>query len=256
LADRELAPHRLERLREMVRQMRVAGVRDIGTRLRVSPATVRRDLEELERRGALHRVHGGAVCEESLLEEPPFDDKASLAAAEKRRIAQAALRFLKSGDTVFLDGGSTVLALARLLRERSDLAVVTNSLRAAGELAGRGPKLILLGGELRRLSQTLVGPLTRLVLQELHVDRAFMGALGLTLADGPATTDAGEAFTKELVMGRAREVYLLADQSKIGKASFVRCGGWGRVRALITGRGVDMGFARALARRGVQVVRA
>ena len=100
---------------------------------------------------------------------------------EKRRIAEAALEFIEPGDTIYLDGGSTVLELARLLRERTNLTVVTNSLHAAHELAGRGPRLIVIGGELRRLSQTLVGPLTRLVLQELHLDKAFMGTIGFAL---------------------------------------------------------------------------
>lgn len=253
---RDLAPRRLDRLRDIVRQVRVIRVHDLCARLRVSPATVRRDLEELEGRGELRRVHGGAVCDEGLLEEPRFEDKATLAAAEKRRIALAALRYIEDDDTVYLDGGSTILELARLLRERSRLTVVTNSLRAAVELGGRGPRLILIGGELRRLSQTLVGPLTRLILEELHVDKAFMGTLGLTLDDGPTTTDPGEAYTKEAVVAHAREVYLLADSRKIGKASFVRCGGWERIRALITDRGADRDFARRLARRGVQVVRA
>lgn len=253
---RELAPRRLDRLRDIVRQVRVIRVHDLCVRLRVSPATVRRDLEELEGRGELRRVHGGAVYADRLLDEPPFEDKASRAASEKRRIALAALRYVKPDATVYLDGGSTVLELARLLRGRPRLTVVTNSLRAALELAGSGPRLILIGGELRRISQTLVGPLTRRVVEELHLDSAFMGTLGLTLADGPTTTDPGEAYTKELVMAHAREVYVLADHTKIGKASFVRCGGWDRVKVLITDRGVERKFARALARRGVTVVRA
>ena len=158
---------------------------------------MRRDLDQLERSGAIRRVHGGAVSVESRLEEPVFDDKTSLAAREKRRIAEAALTFVEPGDTIYLDGGSTVLELARLLRERTNLTVVTNSLHAALELAGRGPRLIVIGGELRRLSQTMVGPLTRLVLHELHLDKAFMGTIGFTLNEGLTTTDPSEAYTKE-----------------------------------------------------------
>ena len=256
LAQKELAPSRLDRLRAILRETRVVRVDELCEQLGVSPATVRRDLQELEKSGDVRRVHGGAVSEKSLLDEPGFEDKAEVAAEEKRSIAQAALKFVEPADTVYLDGGSTVLELARLLRDRKRITVVTNSLRAALELAGGGPRLILIGGELRRLSQTLVGALTRPVLTELRLDKAFMGTLGLTLDDGPTTTEPAEALTKELVMSHARDVYLLADHGKVGKASFVRCGGWKNVRTLITDRGVNRGFARALARRGINVVRA
>ena len=114
--------------------------------------------------------------------------------------------------------------MARLLKDRSNITIVTNSLRAAVELAGSGPRLILVGGELRRLAQTTVGPLTRFMLQELHVDKAFMGTIGLTLEEGLTTTDPTEAYTKDLVMEHAREVILLADSSKAHKISFTRAG--------------------------------
>ena len=111
---RELAPKRLERLREILRIDHVVSVEELSARLAVSSATVRRDLEQLESLGEVRRVHGGAVGTESRLEEPLFDDKTSLAAREKQRIAQAALKFIQPNDTIFLDGGSTVLELARL----------------------------------------------------------------------------------------------------------------------------------------------
>src|SRR5512138_247703 len=167
LDQKALAPQRWNDLRALIRESGVIRVEDLCRRLNVSAATVRRDLDQLERLGAIQRVHGGAVSVESRLEEPLFEDKTSLAAREKRRIAEAALQLIEPGDTIYLDGGSTVLELARLLRDRANLTVVTNSLRAASELSGHGPRLIMVGGELRRLSETLVGPLTRLVLSQL-----------------------------------------------------------------------------------------
>jgi DeoR/GlpR family transcriptional regulator of sugar metabolism len=252
---KDLAPKRLEQLRRILSQDPVVRVNDLAKQLRVSPATIRRDLDELESLGEIRRVHGGGVSTGSRLEEPLFDDKTSVAAREKRRIAEAALRYVKPNDTVFLDGGSTVLELARLLRDRSNLTVVTNSLRAAVELSGRGPRLIVIGGELRRLSQTTVGPLTRFTIRELHVDEAFMGTMGLSLEEGLTTTDPSEAYTKELVMEHAREVVLLADSSKVGKISFSRAGQLAKVRILVTDTRMDRRFSRELRKRGVKVVR-
>ncbi len=252
--QKTLAPQRWDNLRALIRDSGVIRIEDLCRQLKVSPATVRRDLNQLERSGVVRRVHGGAVSVESRLDEPVFADKRSLAAREKRRIAEAALSFVGPGDTIYLDGGSTVLELARLLRERTNLTVVTNSLHAAQELAGRGPRLILIGGELRRLSQTMVGPLTRLVLHELHLDKAFMGTIGFALKQGLTTTDPSEAFTKEVVMGQARQVIVLADSGKAGKVSFARAGGWDNVHVLITDRQID--FAKQLIKKGIKLVRA
>ena len=256
LDHKALAPQRWDNLRALIRDSGVIRIEDLCRTLKVSAATVRRDLDQLEQSGAIRRVHGGAVSVESRLDEPMFAHKTSLAAREKRRIAEAALAFVGPGDTIFLDGGSTVLELARLLRERTNLTVVTNSLHAAHELAGRGPRLILIGGELRRLSQTMVGPLTRLVLHELHLDKAFMGTIGFTLKEGLTTTDPSEAFTKEVVMHQARQVIVLADSSKAGKISFARAGRWDQVQVLITDRQMDRIFAKELIKTGIKLVRA
>jgi len=250
--NRELAPQRWARLADFIRTRGVARLDELCRATEASPATVRRDLEGLERMGRIRRVHGGAVSVESRLEEPLFDDKTSLAAREKQRIAAAALALIQPGETIYLDGGSTVLALARRLRERGDVTVVTNSLRAAIELAGAGPRLILVGGELRRLSQTLVGPLTRCLLDSLQVDKAFMGTIGVTTA-GLTTTDPGEAYTKEQAMSRAREVILLADSSKVGKVSFARAGRLEQVDLLITDQRLDAARTKELQKHGVKV---
>ena len=252
--SRDLAPKRLEQLREILGQDRVVRVEELTQQLGVSSATIRRDLGELEKLGELRRVYGGAVSTGGRLDEPLFDDKTSVAAAEKRRIAEAALNYIKPNETIYLDGGSTVLELARLLKDRSNITVVTNSLRAAVELAGRGPRLILVGGELRRLAQTTVGPLTRFMVQELHVDMAFMGTIGLSLDEGITTTDPTEAYTKELVMEHAREVILLADSTKAHKISFTRAGRLEKVRVLITDKQFDRKLSKDLRTKGMEVV--
>ena len=254
--QRDLAPERQEQLRALVRERGVVRVDEICAALNISPATARRDLEQLEESGRLRRVHGGAVSVESRLEEPLFDDKTAIHSREKRAIATAALALIKPGDSIYLDGGSTVLELARLLSERTNLTVVTNSLRAALELSGQGPRVILLGGELRRLSQTVVGPLTRHTLNDLRVDRAFMGTIGLTAKDGLTTTDTNEAFTKIEVMKRANEVVLLADSAKIGKVAFAHAGELRHVHVLITDRNADPKFIKAARSAGVRVIEA
>lgn len=252
-ARTDLAPERRERMRNLIRKVGVARVEDLKSDLQVSVATVRRDLEALEEEGRIRRVHGGAVSMENRLEEVVFDDKANLALKEKRLIAEEAFKLIGTGDSIYLDGGSTVLEMARLLAGRSDLTVVTNSLRAAAELSESGPRVILTGGELRRLSQTMVGPLTRAILGQVRLDKAFMGTMGLSIDDGLTTTDPNEAFTKSLVQEHARQVILLADARKAGKISFARVSDLKSVDILISDKKLPSKTAQALRKRGLKV---
>lgn len=248
-----LAVERQERIRARLKLEHVLRVDDLAGWLQVSSATVRRDLLELEERGCLRRVHGGAVANDGSHEEPLFDDKTALAADEKQAIAEAALALLPPVATVYLDGGSTVLALAHLLLPRTGLTVVTNSLRVAQLFSGQGPRMILVGGECRRLSQTLVGPLSGLVLERVRLDLAFMGTIGVSAADGLTTTDPNEAYTKELVMRRAHRVVLLADGSKFAQPSFVRFGEVAGLSNVITDSSAPASQLESLRRAGIEV---
>ena len=248
-----LAPQRRELIRSLVRDEGIVRVEDLRQNLKVSVATIRRDLEVLEEEGKLQRVHGGAVSIEKGLEEAVFDDKTNRASKEKSRIAEEAYKLIGQGESVYLDGGSTTWGLARLLKERADLTLVTNSLRAAAELADSGPRVLLIGGELRRISQTMVGPLTSAVLAQVHVDKAFMGTMGFCLKKGLTTTDPNEAYVKRLVADQAGKVILLADSGKAEKVSFACVSDWDAVDVLVSDRKLSKLFAKSLRKRGLQV---
>ena len=249
-----LAIERQDRIRTRLQTQHVVRVDELAEWLQVSPATVRRDLLELEQQGRLRRVHGGAAEISQPTTEPLFDDRATIATAEKQRIAEAAFKLIAPADTVFLDGGSTILALAQLLLPLTRLNVVTNSLRVAHLLSGSGPRMILTGGECRRLSQTFVGPLSRLVLERVQLDWAFIGTVGVSAEAGLTTTDPNEAFTKELALSRASRVVLLADSSKFGVSSFVRFGEAAQLTHLITDEAAPAAQLEAFRRAGVEVV--
>jgi DeoR/GlpR family transcriptional regulator of sugar metabolism len=256
LAARDLAPQRRQRIRSIVELRRAARLDELSLALRVSQATIRRDLDELESEGRVRRVHGGVVAVDERPGEPHFEVKAAEAAEEKERIAARAVAMLAPDDTVYLDSGSTVLAAARLLRGWDRLTVVTNSLPVLVELAGRGPRLIVIGGEFRATSQALVGPLSQYLLENIHVNRAFIGSYAVSLEDGLTTTDPAEAFTKKLALERATQVVLLADSRKIGGHSFVHAGQLEAVDVLVTDSGIDERIARSLERQGITVIKA
>ncbi len=252
--SRELAEARWRKLRGFLRESGILRVEELASELGVSAATVRRDLAALETAGELRRIHGGAVVADRCDEEPLFDDKASMAAPQKGRIAEAALKLIGPRDIVYLDGGSTILALARLLTSHTQLTVVTNSLRVAQVFSNGGPRMILTGGECRLLSQTFVGPLTRAVLEQMHLDMAFMGTIGVSAEQGMTTTDPAEAFTKEQAMARASRSVLLADSSKFGKTSFVRFGTFSNLSVVISDKNMPGAQKKALQRAGVETV--
>ena len=252
--SKELAEARWRKLRGFLRERGILRVEELASELGVSAATVRRDLAALEGTGELRRIHGGAMAPDGRDEEPLFDDKTSMAAQEKQRIAEAGFKLIGPRDIVYLDGGSTILALARLLTLQTKLTVVTNSLRVAQVFSSGGPRMILTGGECRLLSQTFVGPLTRAVLEQMHLDIAFMGTIGVSAEQGLTTTDPAEAFTKEQAMARATRTVLLADSSKFGKTSFVRFGTLSNLSAVISDRQMPPAQRKAFQRAGVETI--
>ena len=249
---RMLTAEREQRILQLLKANDVMTVLAISERLGASEATVRRDLQSMHERGLLERIHGGARYKSDRVSEPLFKDKESLNAEAKSAIAAAAVELIKDNDTIFIDGGSTLLKLVQKLDERKNLTVVTNSIMAAALLMESGHKLILTGGEFRAISRTLVGPLSAGVLNEIAVDVAFMGTLGFTVEDGMSTTDVNEAFTKKHAMKRAKKVVLLADRTKLGRNSFAKCAS-DRIDVLVTD-GIDDDMRRKLEDNNINVI--
>ncbi|MDT8391416.1 MAG: DeoR/GlpR family DNA-binding transcription regulator [Lentisphaeria bacterium] len=245
-----------EREEQILRQLRQAGTRSVQElcqALNVSEATVRRDLQSMDERGLLRRVRGGATLARNQRVEPLFSDKESQHSEEKESIAAAAFELINDHDTIYLDGGSTVLGLTRHLDKRRHLTIVTNSIMAAANLMNTKHRLVLVGGEFRAISRTLVGPLTAEIIQALNIDKAFMGTIGFTIADGMTTTDPNEAYTKNQIMKRSSQVILLADSSKLGISSFARSGDVTSVDTLVTDA-IAPSLRSELEEQGINVV--
>jgi DeoR/GlpR family transcriptional regulator of sugar metabolism len=227
---------------------------ELSELLNVSEATVRRDLQSLEEQGKARRVHGGAVRVQFPRTEPIFAEKAAFHADEKDHIANLALDMIDDGDSIYLDGGSTVLTLARKLDQRKNLTIVTNSIMAAAELMESPHRLILLGGEFRAISRTLVGPLTAQIVNALNINKAFIGTIGFTVEDGISTTEPSEAYTKELIMRRAAKVIVLVDSSKIGVPSFATSGSLKDIDVVISDCNISEEVIEKLNEQDVEVV--
>jgi len=198
---------------------------DLMDALKVSSATLRRDLAELETDGKLMRFHGGAAHPSALRGEPSFEEKSRAAIGEKRAIAAAAADLVLPNNTVFLDAGTTCLEVGRILMERKDLTLIGNSIAFAHLAREASARIICVGGEVRGVSGALVGALALSWLGHLRADIAFVGASGLTM-EGPSTTELFEAETKQALIRQATVRVLVSDATKWGRASAVRFAGW------------------------------
>jgi DeoR/GlpR family transcriptional regulator of sugar metabolism len=196
-------------------------VGELSQELGVSEVTVRKDLDVLESQGVLTRVHGGAVVSGRGRLELYFAAREQEHIEEKRRIAQAAAALIHSGQRIFLDASTTALQVARLIKDREDLVVVTNGLYTAIELNFcAGITTIVVGGVMRRRSSSLVGGLNQNTLQRLRVDLSLFGARGVTAQDGLMEADIDEAQLKQQLASASGRVIGIVDASKFGVVAF------------------------------------
>jgi DeoR/GlpR family transcriptional regulator of sugar metabolism len=196
-------------------------VSELSQALGVSEVTVRKDLDVLESVGVLTRVHGGAVVSGRGRLELYFATRQQEHLEEKRRIAQAAAALIHSEQRIFLDASTTALQVARLIKDREDLVVVTNGLYTALELNFcEGITTIVVGGTMRRRSSSLIGSLNANSLQRLRVDIGLFGARGVTGRDGLMESDLDEAQLKQQMVSASGLVVGIADSSKFGTISF------------------------------------
>ena len=208
---------------ERIETQRKATVIELCDIFHVSSATIRNDLRDLETAGLLIRTHGGAMVKSKTGLEQDMTQRGVQHLAEKRRIAETALRLVEDGDTIILDTGTTTFELARLLGQKQDITVVTNDLVIALALEDSPTvRILFMGGIVRRKYHCTVihGSAGRDILAGLSVDKAFMALNSFSLDKGASTPDINHAETKKLMMSIAAKVILLFDSSKMGRSSF------------------------------------
>lgn len=228
----------------------------LAAQFQVSDVTIRKDLRALERLSLLRRVHGGAETAHRSKWNPSIGARLDRQPAAKARIARAALPFVRDGDTVLLDAGTTTLALARRLRGHVDnLTVVTNSLPIVAELAEHSDvDVVSLGGMVRGHSLAMIGPLAVAGLERIHADVVFLGATGASIDRGLCTPNLIEAETKAAMVRAADRRIGLIDHSKIGAASLAPFCAWDDLDALVTDEALPRALGHTLHERGVRVL--
>lgn len=198
-------------------QARPVTVEEMAELFAVSPSTVRRDLAALSDEGTVVRTYGGALS--AAPGEQPVYERERLAPAQKAAIAKVAEGHVRQGELLLLDAGTTVGALAERLASWTAITVVTNGLTSLAALAdSEGVELIALGGAVRHVSLGMIGPIAEAALRGITADAVFLGADGVVAGRGVCEGTAEQAALKQLMVRQAREVYVLADSTKLGQA--------------------------------------
>ena len=241
---------------EFVEQHKKATVAQLCKHFGVSSATIRNDLRDLEASKLITRTHGGAMVRTKTGLELTSMQKEDQHLDSKRRIAQIALTMIDDGDTIILDTGTTTLEIARLLSEKNEVTVVTNDLVIASVLESQaGATIVFMGGIVRKNFHCTVftGDAGAQIISGLVVDKAFMGTNGLSVSRGATTPDIGTAQTKKLMISMASSVFVVCDNTKLGRDSFAQFASLEQIDSVITDA-CDRAIKNQLEEQGVSVI--
>jgi DeoR/GlpR family transcriptional regulator of sugar metabolism len=254
--ETSLKVERLDRIQALISERGSATVQELSNLFGVSEATIRRDLESLNRQGLVRRTHGGAVRAAKAPKEPPMLQRVSEQAAEKKRIGKAAADLIRDGETVFLGSGTTVIEIARHLPAEISLTVITNSLPVVNELANHpGIELIVIGGMLRKTELSMVGHVAEQAVREFRADRVFMGMYAIDAERGFTNDYPPEIMTDRAILGIARQVVIVADHAKFCRVSSMLVAPVTSANLIITDTATPTEIIEQLRDLGVEVLR-
>ena len=201
---------------DMCRQNETVSVAELVEQLNASPATIRRDLQDMEDLCMLERFHGGARLSGSSYNEPAMQIKSELNAHEKRQIGYLAARQIRDNMMVYIDAGSTTYEMIEYIRARN-ITVITPGVPHLSALGQRGISTIVLGGKLHWPTEAITGKTAIKQMEDLYFDIAFVGTNGIHEQVGFTTSNELEAETKHLAIAHSRSPFILADSTKFNK---------------------------------------
>ncbi|MDE6889092.1 MAG: DeoR/GlpR family DNA-binding transcription regulator [Eubacterium sp.] len=248
----------IERRKEILEKLQAEHrvvVSELSQSYGVSEETIRRDLEKLENEGYAIKSYGGAVINENASLDFSFNVRKNRNIAGKQLIARLASRMVHDGDSLMLDASSTAVYIARALKEKKNLVVITNSIEIIIELLDMTDwKVLSTGGASRVSSYALVGPQTDKMLRDYHVDRAFVSCKGFDLDAGFTDSDELHANNKKTMLDAAKEKILVVDSSKFGETAFVSIGALADINVVVTDKKPDDKWLQAFQAAGVDCV--
>ncbi len=251
------AEERRNRLLQLLNEKRSLSVPDAALQFDVTEETIRRDLKLLESAGFLQRTHGGAILADDAKTEPSLEVRQGINMPGKDRIGRCAADMVQDGDTVILDASTSALSLARHLRNKKNLTVITNAEKIVLELSTCADiTLISTGGILRHQSLSYVGRAAEGMLSGLQADKAFLSCKGFNPLRGFTDSNEPESEIRRQMIRRSQQIVYLCDRTKMDRVGFVTTAALSEVDVLITDAPLPKGWDKEFKTAGVKVVAA
>jgi DeoR family fructose operon transcriptional repressor len=245
---------RRRHIHELLQRKGVVAVSELSKLLGVSDLTIRRDLDEMSRQGMLERTHGGAILNQRVSVEPLYQQKDAAHKEEKESIGNAAAALVEDGDTLLINSGSTTLEVIRALKNRK-VRIITSNIGAVGIAAEGIFECILIGGVYRSRSNSLIGALADLSLQQVYGSKAFIGVDGISFKYGLTTPILEEAeIARRMIERTPGPVIVVADHSKIGVVSNFVTAPIDKVHILVTDSRIEGNFRLELEKVGIRII--
>jgi len=247
---------RLELIKKYLEENEVADINKLSEIIDVSKATVRRYLKQLEDQKVLEITRGGAVlAKKGTTYEQPYEIKAKMNFEEKKRIAAEACKYIRKGDSVFLDSSSTVYQMVSEISKMKDIYVATNDVLIASALSNaQGVNVTVMGGTLRKNFYTLTGFFTEKNFANVYLDVAFLSVDSINTKGGFMVTDVEEVPIKNRAIESAEKVIMLCDHTKFKKVSFLTVCGFESIDLVITGRELEKEIYDHYTEMGVNII--
>jgi DeoR/GlpR family transcriptional regulator of sugar metabolism len=235
-----LAASRREKIHELLLEDGTAKVLDLARLFKVTEVTIRQDLEKLENDGLIIREHGGAYLKNIKDQVQTFSLTYQENMDKKELIAAKCVEFIESGDTIILDSGSTTTEVAKKLKGIKNLTVITNALNIALLLGAEpGIEVIVTGGEFKPPTLSLTGQKAADFFKNLYVQKLFLATSGISLKAGLTYPSISDLVVKKAMIDSAETTYLVADSTKMGKASLASLGALSLIDFIITDDGIE-----------------
>jgi DeoR/GlpR family transcriptional regulator of sugar metabolism len=245
---------RRQSLLDILRKQPGLSIPELSAALDVSEGTVRNDLNALEEQGLLTRIHGGAVLhQQEQFQNNSFIRRYQQDAAAKLAIAHAAAALVSDDASILLDASSTAYYFAKALSNHQRLRVMTNGFEAARELSQNTTNtVILIGGIVNYESSSVTGLLSEHIIEELHIQKAFLSCSGFSLESGMTEVHLAEAQLKRKVIESSQELYALVDSTKFGKVDLTSFARPEKINRLFTDQNISPEWAEQLRQAGVE----
>ncbi len=233
----------------------IVTVDELSALFKVSKATIRRDLEELSSQGLVRRQHGGASKAVIKSKEPPLLQRSSLLSEEKKKIGKAAADLIADGETIFLGSGSTVLEVARQLKDKKGISVISNSLPVINAINSfLDINIIVVGGMLRKSEQSMLGHITEKALKELRADKVIMGIQGIHLDYGLTNNYLPETTIDRNIINISEKLIIVADHTKFGQINSAFVADCSLVDTFVTDSGISPELSSAIINNGLSLI--